>query len=82
MKTTVELSDALLEEARELAQRRRWTMRMVLEESLRSYLRETSRSQKQRKLRHTVFGNPNRSSQQPPWPETRNMIYGLPGEES
>ncbi len=38
MKTTVELNDDLLEKARHLASTKGWTVRTVLEESLRSYL--------------------------------------------
>jgi len=38
MKTTVELPDALMAEARDLAKRKGWTVKVVLEESLRAFL--------------------------------------------
>jgi hypothetical protein len=38
MKTTVELSDGLLTDVRDLAKRKGWTVKVVLEQSLREFL--------------------------------------------
>lgn len=38
MKTTVEIPDGLMAEARELAKRKGWTVKVVLEQSLRDFL--------------------------------------------
>jgi predicted transcriptional regulator len=40
MKTTIEISDALFQSAKTLAQRRRTTLRQIVEEGLRTVLRE------------------------------------------
>jgi hypothetical protein len=43
MKTTVELSDALLEEAKSVATRERTTLRAIVEEGLREVLKKRKR---------------------------------------
>lgn len=58
MKTTVELPDDLLTRAKSFARRRGWTVKLVLEESLRAYLdRDAPEAGKTFRLRHaTVDG--------------------------
>ena len=59
MKTTIELSDSLLREAKRVASRHGMTLRAVIEAALRGYL-ETQASQPRpafRLRRHTVGGN-------------------------
>ena len=57
MKTTIEISDTLLEQAKTLSSERGWTMRMVFEESLRSYLaKQTARTKPFRFRPHVVKG--------------------------
>jgi hypothetical protein len=43
MKTTVELSDALLEEAKSVASRERTTLRAIVEEGIREVLKKRKR---------------------------------------
>jgi hypothetical protein len=56
MKTTVDLPANLLDEARDAAQRRGWTIRVVFEESLRAFLEADARQAKAAplRLRHTI----------------------------
>lgn len=79
MKTTVEISDALLLGAKKLAADRQVSFRVVLEESLSQYLaKEQPVSRKPFKLRHNSFGDPAAQADLPAWPELRDLIYGLP----
>lgn len=57
MKTTVEISDALATEIRELAARERTTLRELIEAGLRSVLRERSRKGAFRLRDATFSGN-------------------------
>ena len=54
MKTTVDISDALLEEAKEIAAKDRTTLRALLEAGLRSVIKERKRRRKFR-LRDASF---------------------------
>lgn len=56
MKTTVDLPETLLAEVREAAERRNWTVRMVFEESLRSFLEreQTGMPSARYRLEHTI----------------------------
>ena len=54
MKTTVDISDALLEEAKELAAKDQTTLRALLEAGLRSVIKERKRRRKFR-LRDASF---------------------------
>jgi Arc/MetJ family transcription regulator len=54
MKTTIEISDALLSEAKRLAERQGTTMRRLVEDGLRRVLRE-HRAAKDFKLRKASF---------------------------
>lgn len=58
MKTTVDLSEDLLSEARELAERRGWTVRVVFEESLRRFIGNEANALPAEpfRLQHTVVG--------------------------
>lgn len=55
MKTTVEISDALLSEARELASEQKTTLRALLDEGLRMALRERRRQRGRFALRRVPF---------------------------
>jgi hypothetical protein len=55
MKTTVEISDALLEEAREAAGRDRTTVRALIEDGLRRVLAERRRRRHGFTLRRATF---------------------------
>jgi hypothetical protein len=55
MKTTVEISDALLDEARALADRERTTVRALIEDGLRRVLAERKRSRQTFTLRRATF---------------------------
>lgn len=56
MKTTIDLPQNLLDHARTAAERRGWTVRLLFEESLRSFLeRESSEtSSAPFRLKHTI----------------------------
>jgi hypothetical protein len=76
MKTTVEISDPLLREARELAAREGVTLRSMIERGLRGVVAETKRARRF-KLRKASFKG---SGLQPEmraasWDELRNAIY-------
>jgi hypothetical protein len=56
MKTTVEISDALLEEAKRLAEREGTTLRELIESGLRSNIKERARLRSRRfRLRRATF---------------------------
>jgi hypothetical protein len=55
MKTTVEISDALAEEAREVAAREKTTLRALIEAGLRQVLRERRQRAKRFTLRDASF---------------------------
>lgn len=55
MKTTVEISDSLADEARELAAREKTTLRALIETGLRTVIRERRRRRRFR-LRDASFG--------------------------
>jgi hypothetical protein len=59
MKTTIELSDGLLREAKEVASREGTTLRAVVEAALRGYLEARASEPRPvfRLRRHTVGGN-------------------------
>jgi hypothetical protein len=77
MKTTVEISDALLNEARELAVKEQTTLRVLIEEGLRMVTAERRRS-KPFKLRDVSFRG---KGLQPPlagasWQQIRDALHG------
>jgi hypothetical protein len=77
MKTTIEISDALLRQARELAARDGVTLRALVERGLHNVLRETSPSVAPFKLRDAAFGGDGLQPefQAAPWSQMRDAIY-------
>jgi Arc/MetJ family transcription regulator len=77
MKTTIEISDALLSEARRMAEKQGTTMRRLVEEGLRRVLRD-QRAAKSFKLRKASFRG--RGLQAPlaegQWDRIRELAYG------
>lgn len=76
MKTTVEIPDALLEEARKVAARDRTTLRVLIEQGLRRIIAERKRGEAFRLRRVTFKG----SGLQPGvagagWDRIREMAY-------
>jgi len=57
MKTTVEISESLLEKARAVAQREKTTLRGLIEEGLRKVLKERSGREKFRLRKASFKGN-------------------------
>ena len=76
MKTTVEIADALLAEARKLAARERRTVRALMEEGLRRVLKE--RGQRGRfRLRKVTFRGKGLQADvgEGSWQRIRELIY-------
>ncbi len=74
MKTTVEIPDALIAEARKYASARGLTFREVLEMSLRSTLEQRRVAKKPFKLRDGSFKGTGMTPGLD-WPKIREMIY-------
>jgi len=55
MKTTVDIADSLLVEARELAERERMTLRALVEEGLREVLARRRRKRRRFRIRDASF---------------------------
>ena len=55
MKTTIEISDALLDDAREIAARDKTTLRALVEQGLRHVVTEKKKRRKKFKLRDASF---------------------------
>jgi hypothetical protein len=72
MKTTVEITDSLLQQAKQLAASRSISLRQVIEEGLRNLL-ETKHEQPFR-LRDGSFGGPG-TLRKLVWDEIRDEIY-------
>jgi Arc/MetJ family transcription regulator len=77
MKTTVEISDALMAQARRLARERRTTLRAVLESALRRELEAVSTPRRKFKLRDGSFKG---EGLEPgidlsDWSQIRRLIY-------
>ena len=73
MKTTVEISDALLESARELAAARSTTLRQIIEEGLVKVIDSSAKRPRYRMKDLSVGGKgpaPDKT-----WEEIRDMIY-------
>ena len=79
MKTTVEISDALLEQARELAAARSTTLRQIFEEGLMSVIDSSVERKPKYKMRDASFGGkgpaPKKTRE-----EIRAIIYEGRGE--
>lgn len=77
MKTTVELPDSLLEEAKAYARRRRVPLRQVLQEGLRRVMEEEPRA---RPFRLRDASRDLGPMQVETWSEIRRIIYSGRGE--
>jgi hypothetical protein len=74
MKTTVEISEALLRAAKRRARARGVTLRALIEEGLRSVLREDEATRSFR-LRRASFGGKGRAEGTEDWESVRDLIY-------
>jgi hypothetical protein len=74
MKTTVEISDALLEQARELAAARSTTLRQIFEEGLRNLIDSSAERKPKYKMRDLSVGGKGRAPKLS-WEEIRDVIY-------
>jgi hypothetical protein len=79
MKTTVEISDSLLAEAKRHAGNRGTTLRQLIEDGLRESLRKTRKRPVRFHLRDGSIGG--KGLQEPlSWPKIRQRIYEGRGE--
>jgi len=78
MKTTIDITDSLLREAKKLAQKRGTTLRALVEEGLRREVRETAGKAKPFRLRDATFGGGGLTPemQNADWEKWLQMIYG------
>ena len=76
MKTTVEISDVLLREAREVAAREGVTLRTMIERGLHQAIRQASQG-KQFKLRRASFAGSGRQTEfaEAAWDQVRDAVY-------
>ncbi|MEZ4300862.1 MAG: hypothetical protein R3B70_38365 [Polyangiaceae bacterium] len=76
MKTTVEISDALLEQTRELLAREKTTLRALIEEGLRHVIEEHT-GRKPFKLRKATFGGKGLKPEvrDADWDHIRSLAY-------
>lgn len=77
MKTTVEIPDSLLEQARRLAAKEGSTVKALIEEGLRRVLEERQRSAGGFQLRKVTFGGEGLQSDfaEASWDSMRDAIY-------
>ena len=76
MKTTVEIADTLLQEARRVAARERTTVRALVEEGLRRVVAERSHPAAYRLRRATFKGNGlQAAASDASWDELRQFAY-------
>jgi hypothetical protein len=77
MKTTIELSDAVLEQTKELARRSRTTMRRIIESALRQYLDEQEKKTTEYRYESASFKGDGvcEGIQEGNWEMIRSMIY-------
>ncbi len=82
MKTTVEISDSLFQEVRDLSRQQQRSLRSLIEEGLRLVLRERRAERDGFRLRKATFGGEGLSPELPPgdWQVVRGRIYGGRGE--
>lgn len=74
MKTTIEITDSLLDEAKRLAARERTTLRALIEEGLRHVLAKRQRS-RPFKLRRVTFGGEGVDPALRSWEDVRRLAY-------
>ena len=78
MKTTVEISESLLEQARAVARREKTTLRMLIEEGLRKVLKDKERSRQEGfRLRKASFKGSGLAPHagEDSWERIRSLIY-------
>ncbi len=77
MKTTIELSDAVLAEAKQAAERERTTLRALVEEGLRRVLAERRGRRSAFRLRRVTFRGKGIAPELADggWPAARDAIY-------
>ena len=81
MKTTIEISDALLTEAKKVAAREKTTVRSLVEQGLRQTLAERRKARKPFELRLVTFrGKGPRPGID--WELPRHLAYDLPQDET
>ena len=76
MKTTIDISDALLRDAKLLAQKQHLTLRSLVEEGLATVL-EKRAIEKKEPIKPVVFGGNGLSAEfrNAPWEKVRDSIY-------
>jgi len=80
MKTTIDLPDSLLDEARRVAAKRGTTVRALVEEGLRREVRERAQSPRFRLRDESFAGSGLRPEvASAPWERIRDLAYGENG---
>ena len=80
MKTTIEIADALLAEARKVAAREKTTVRSLVEEGLRRTLADRKKGHKRFELKLVTFkGKGTQAGIE--WDLPRHLAYDLPTDE-
>jgi hypothetical protein len=77
MKTTIDIPDALLAEAQELARREKTTLKALTQEGLRKIIAEKKAKKKPFKLRDVSFGGDGLTDEfkNASWEQIRDAIY-------
>jgi hypothetical protein len=76
VKTTIDISDSLLREARKLAEREHTTLRAIIEQGLRKVVSEKKRSPAFRLRKASFKGRGLRTEiRDAPWEELRDLAY-------
>jgi hypothetical protein len=79
VKTTVELPDGLLAEAKSIAHRRGIPLRRLIEDGLRTSIRQYGGGRARFRLKDGSFGGDS-PAKDLSWPEVRSIIYEGRGE--
>jgi hypothetical protein len=74
MKTTIEIADAILEDARAVAEEQGTTLRQLVEEGLRRVTEERNRK-KAFRLRRASFRGKGLRDGQASWEDIRDLVY-------
>jgi hypothetical protein len=81
MKTTIDIAEPLLRDARKLAAREGTTLRALVEQGLRQVVATRSRPAPYRVPKTSVGGRGLRPElREAGWDRIRNLIYGMPDE--
>ena len=77
MKTTVELSEGIFRQVKDLARRDKTTIRQILESALRLYLREKDRNESDCRYQSSSFKGEGvcEGIQEGKWDTIRSLIY-------